>query len=135
MTPMQCVKRVGAATAIGVFVGVVISSAPVRAWDDDHDEDARVSQGFKIAPVPLNLAGKNKPLVGLGSYLVNASGGCDDCHSSGPPTEFTSTGNPYLRSPPFDGHPKINPATYLGAAEISARSQGHFLKSTSFPAT
>jgi hypothetical protein len=49
MTPMQCVKRVGAATAIGVLVGVVISSGPLRAWDDDHDEDARVSQGFKNA--------------------------------------------------------------------------------------
>jgi hypothetical protein len=114
MTPMQCVKGVGAATAIAVFVGVVISCGPVRAWDDDHDEDARVSQGFKIAPVPLNLAGKNKPLVGLGSYLVNASGDCNGCHSNGPATEFTPTGNPYLLSPPFGGHMKINPATYLG---------------------
>lgn len=117
MTPMQCVKRVGAATAIGVFVGVVISSGPVRAWDDDDLGDARVSQGFKIAPVPLNLARKNKALVGLGSYLVNAVSGCDDCHSMGPPTEFTRTGNPYLRIPPdgpFDGHTKINSDTYLG---------------------
>jgi hypothetical protein len=114
MTPMQCVKGVGAATAIAMFVGVVISCGPVRAWDDDHDEDARVSQGFKIAPVPLNLAQKNKELVGLGSYLVNASGGCNSCHSNGPATEFTPTGNPYFLSPPFDGHTKINPATYLG---------------------
>jgi hypothetical protein len=111
MTPMQCVKGVGAATAIGVLVGVVISSGPVRAWDDDA---ARVSEGFKIAPVPLNLAKKNKALVGLGSYLVNAVGNCNGCHSMGPPTEFTPNGNPYLLSPPFDGHPKINPATYLG---------------------
>ena len=114
MTPMQCVKGVGAATAIAMFVGVVISCGPVRAWDDDHDEDARVSQGFKIAPVPLNLAQKNKALVGLGSYLVNASGDCNGCHSKGPETEFTPTGNPYLLSPPFGGHTKINPATYLG---------------------
>ena len=47
MTPMQCVKGVGAATAIAVFVGVVISCGPVHAWDDDHDEDARVSQDSK----------------------------------------------------------------------------------------
>jgi hypothetical protein len=85
VTPMQCVKAVGAATAIGVLVGIVISSGPVRAWDDDHDEtarviDARVIQGFRIAPVPLNLARKNKALVGLGSYLVNASGACNSCH-------------------------------------------------------
>jgi hypothetical protein len=110
MTPMQCVKRVGAATAIGVLVGVVISSGRARAWDDD----ARVSQGFIIAPVPLNLAGKNKELVGLGSYLVNVTGDCNGCHSKGPETEFTPTGNPYLLSPPFGGHTKINPATYLG---------------------
>lgn len=116
MTPMQGVKGVGAAIAIGVLVGVVISSGRARAWDDDHDGlgDARVSQGFKIAPVPLNLQGKNKALVGLGSYLVNASGSCNSCHSMGPLTEFTPTGNPYLLSPPFDGHTKINPATYLG---------------------
>jgi hypothetical protein len=117
MTPMQCVKGVVAATAIGVLVGVVISSGRARAGDDDHDGlvDARVSQGFKIAPVPLNLARKNKALVGLGSYLVNATGGCNGCHSMDPATEFiTPTGNPYLLSPPFDGHTKINPATYLG---------------------
>jgi hypothetical protein len=110
MTPMQCVKRVGVATAIGVLVGVVIGSGPARAWDDDE----RASQGFKIAPVPLNLAGKDKALVGLGSYLVNASGNCNTCHSMGPPTEFIPTGNPYFLSPPFNGHTKINPATYLG---------------------
>jgi hypothetical protein len=100
---------VGATFAFGV--GVVISCGPARAWDDDE----RVSQGFKIAPVPLNLAGKDKTLVGLGSYLVNASGDCNGCHSMGPETEFiTPTGNPYFLSPPFTGHVKINPATYLG---------------------
>lgn len=117
MTPLQCVKGVGAATAIGVLVGVVIGSGQVRAGDDDHLGDARVSKGFQIAPVPLNLARKNKALVGLGSYLVNASGDCNGCHSNGPATEFTPTGDPYLLSPPggpFDGHTKINPATYLG---------------------
>ena len=29
-----------------------------------------------IAPVPLNLEGKNPALVGLGSYIVNAQGDC-----------------------------------------------------------
>ena len=117
MTPMQCVKGVGAATAIGVLVGVVISSGRARAEDNALNglADARVSQGFKIAPVRLNLAGKDKALVGLGSYLVNATGNCNVCHSMGPPgppTEFTPTGNPYLLT--FDGHTKTNPATYLG---------------------
>jgi hypothetical protein len=115
MTPMQFVKGVGAATAIGVLVGVVISSGYVRAEGDERDgDDARVSKGLKISPVPLNLVGKNRELVGLGSYLVNGSGDCNGCHSAGPQTEFTPTGNPYFLVPAFDGHAKVNPATYLG---------------------
>ena len=35
---------------------------------------ARVYRGFQIAPVPLNLEGKDCRLVGLGSYIVNAQG-------------------------------------------------------------
>lgn len=46
----------------------------------NHDL-TRVQQGLAISPVPMNLAGKNRDLVGLGSYLVNAVGGCNDCHS------------------------------------------------------
>ncbi len=117
MTPTQSIKAMAAVTAIGVFAGVVISSGQVRAWDADSPwlGDARVIQGFKIAPVPLNLARKNKALVGLGSYLVNAVGGCNDCHSAGPPAEFIfPTGNPYLLSPPFGGRTVINPKFYLG---------------------
>jgi hypothetical protein len=29
---------------------------------------------------PLDLHGKNRALVGLGSYIVNAQSGCNDCH-------------------------------------------------------
>lgn len=118
MTPTQSLKGMGAVTAIGVLVGIMFSSGLARAWDDDHDE--RVIQGFKIAPVTLNLTNKDKALVGLGSYLVNASGNCNVCHSAGPETEFTTSpnrtksGNPYFRSPPFTGETQINPATYLG---------------------
>ena len=47
-----------------------------RAQADDDGErngdEARVRRGFEIAPVPLNLEGKNRALVGLGSYIVNA---------------------------------------------------------------
>ena len=34
--------------------------------------------GYDIAPVTLNTRGKNALLVGLGSYIVNAQGGCND---------------------------------------------------------
>jgi hypothetical protein len=71
--------------------------------------DSRIERGFEIAPVPLKLEGKDPALVGLGSYLVNASGGCNDCHSAGPQTEYLPGGNPYFGQPT-----RINPATYLG---------------------
>lgn len=78
--------------------------------DDRGDaSDSRIEKGFEIAPVPLNLEGKNRALVGLGSYIVNTEG-CDDCHSAGPPTEYvTPTNNPYFGKPK-----KVNPKTYLG---------------------
>lgn len=56
-------------------------------------------RGFEIAPVELNLKGKNRALVGLGSYIVNAQGECDGCHSAGPQTQFLPGHNPYLGQP------------------------------------
>jgi hypothetical protein len=52
--------------------------------------------------------------VGLGSYIVNVQADCNGCHSAGPDTEFTPSGNPYLLPPVFSGKKKINPDTYLG---------------------
>ncbi|MGI8570906.1 MAG: hypothetical protein ACR2KT_18620 [Methylocella sp.] len=137
MTPMQWVKGVGAATAIGVLVGVVISSGRARAGDDDQDRlvNTRVSQGFKIAPVPLNLAEKNKALVGLGSYLVNAPApaivAIPWVLRPNSPLLETHT---FLVLPLTGTRKSIRPPTWV-VAEISARSQGHLLQSTSFPAT
>jgi hypothetical protein len=123
MTPLQFVKWVRAVTAIGVFVlaGAIFNSGYVRA-DNDEGADSRVSQGLTIAPVRLDLAHKNRALVGLGSYLVNAAGDCNGCHSAGPQTEFIVPGNPYLLS--FDGHERINPATYLGGGRSFGRFPG-----------
>jgi hypothetical protein len=117
MTPKQLVRGAGTVTAIGAFVvtAIVLSSPRMRANDDDHDGDSRVRRGFEIAPVHLNLARKNRELVGLGSYIVNGVGDCNGCHSAGPQTEFiVPTGNPYFLTPPFSGHEQINPAVYLG---------------------
>jgi cytochrome c553 len=84
----------------------------MRAQADDADQDSsRIRQGFAIAPVPLNLAGKNRQLVGLGSYLVNAVASCNDCHSAGPATAYAPGGNPYFKgSPPT----VVNQGSYLG---------------------
>ena len=97
-----------------------------RVHADDHGSDddwGRVWKGLEIAPVPLNLEGKNLKLVGLGSYLVNAVGSCNDCHSTGPATEFAPGGNPYFKGNP----PKvINQSVYLGGG----RSFGSLIPGT-----
>jgi hypothetical protein len=112
MTPRRFVKP---APAVAAFAAIVLaavgSSSPrVRAQDDGNDSDSRIEQGLAIAPVPLNLNGKNPALVGLGSYIVNATVPCNECHGAGPAiTQFLPGGNPYF------GQPKvINQATYLG---------------------
>jgi hypothetical protein len=98
-----------------VFLGV----AHVRANDDDRHDESRIKEGFRIAPVRLDLKGKNHDRVGLGSYLVNAVGGCNDCHtcpSYDPGPNGPSQGHdPY--GPPFGpvggGDGKINSKNYL----------------------
>ncbi|MDO9107199.1 MAG: cupredoxin domain-containing protein [Methylovulum sp.] len=40
-----------------------------------------ITQKPKRLPIALNLDGKNTDQVYLGSYIVNAQGGCADCHS------------------------------------------------------
>ncbi len=119
MTAKQFSRAAAAAAAlVGIVLGgMLISSTRVRAQDDEgskraHDQDdenSRVQIGFEIAPVPLNLQGKDRDLVGLGSYIVNAVVPCNDCHSAGPPTQYTGGHNPF-----FGQSPKVNPSTYLG---------------------
>ena len=48
---------------------------------------SEVQRGIDLAPVHLNLEGKNPQLVALGSYIVNAQGGCNDCHTCPPYAE------------------------------------------------
>jgi len=77
--------------------------------DDDGERDkggqSRVQRGFALAPVPLDLRGKNRDLVGLGSYIVNAQGACNDCHTCPP---YTLDHDPFAGG---DGAP--NAANYL----------------------
>jgi hypothetical protein len=102
------IYRFGFGAAV-VAAGWISLAAPVAADGYDPDHDPRIRIGFEIAPVPLNLRGKNPGLVGLGSYLV-ASGGCNDCHTASPSTEYAPGGNPYFKGNP----PKVvNQTTYL----------------------
>lgn len=112
MPPKTVFRATGVVAAVVTIVlaGMLISSLHVRANEDDSRDDPRIQQGFKISPVPLNLAGKDPDLVGLGSYLVNGVASCNDCHNPGPGVNaFVRGGNPFFGQPK-----KINPATYLG---------------------
>jgi hypothetical protein len=71
-----------------------------------NESQSEIQRGFEIAPVPLNLNGKNRGLVGLGSYLVNGPMDCLGCHTSG---LFLAGGDPFLGQPEM-----INTAAYLG---------------------
>jgi hypothetical protein len=111
MNPNRFIKPLaGTAVAFALIVaGTLIRSSRVMA-DDQHDGDeSRIQQGFRISPVPLDLSHKNRALVGLGSYIVNAQGDCNGCHSAGPATEFARGGNPYFGQPTV-----VNPDTFLG---------------------
>ncbi|HZZ92851.1 MAG TPA: hypothetical protein VFE23_09825 [Usitatibacter sp.] len=83
---------------------------------DDANGDSRIQAGYNLTPVPLNLAGKNRALVGLGSYLVNSSG-CNDCHTH---PSFATGHDPYLGQPE-----QINTAQFL----TGGRLFGPFIKS------
>src|SRR5258708_26670031 len=112
MAPTQICKPGGAIAAFAAIVhaGMGSSSPRTRAIADDNESnESKIQRGFEIAPVPLNLDGKNRELVGLGSYIVNAQGDCNGCHSAGPVTEFAPGGNSYFGQPE-----KINSSTYLG---------------------
>jgi hypothetical protein len=62
----------------------------------DDDFASRALIGLRIAPLPLNLEGRDPELVGYGSYLVNTVGLCSDCHSI---QQFAPGGDPFLGQP------------------------------------
>jgi hypothetical protein len=116
-------KQVLVVLTTTVFYGVIgvgCLSGVSRAQADGGEasiEQARISRGFEIAPVALNLEHKNPRLVGLGSYLVNAVGACNMCHSAGTATEYAKGGNPYFKG---NQPAVVNPATYLGGGRVFA---------------
>lgn len=74
------IQRHPVALAAAVTLSLSLSASAL-AGDDDNSE-SQIKRGREIVPmgVQLNLAGKNRALVYLGSYIVN-TGGCNDCHT------------------------------------------------------
>jgi len=119
-------KKRCTAFASGVVLAVLLAlsgSRPTIA-DDEEDEDGEESKiriGFAIAPVELNLKRKNRALVGLGSYIVNAQSSCYECHTS---PSYVPGGNPFLGQPE-----QINADDYLGGG----RQMGPFVSANLTP--
>ena len=90
----------GAALLCSLLAGKALAQTPPPL-------DDRARRGLAIVPegIKLNMAGRDRALVGLGSYLVNAAGGCNDCHTRPP---YAAGGDPYLGQPEV-----INAAQYL----------------------
>ena len=91
--------------SVAVLLGLAFAATMVNSTAKAEEFDSRIQQGLVIAPVKLKLHGLNPVLVGLGSYIVNAQGGCNDCHTNPPYAE---------NHDPFTGaRERINKAGYL----------------------
>ena len=104
----QQLSKMAAGAAVGL-AGIVLAAMlntphGVQAQGNEKDDEASLIHiGFAIAPVPLNLEGKNRDLVGLGSFIVNAQADCNGCHTAGGPPNFNyaNNGNPYFLNQPL----------------------------------
>jgi hypothetical protein len=95
---------------------VLVFAAMSFASSAHADEVQRqILRGFKIAPVPLDLHGKDAALVGLGSYIVNTTG-CNDCHTH---PNWADGHNPFLGQ-----RERINTAEYLAGGREFLTSAG-----------
>ena len=103
---MQRSRSIAAATAVAA--GIALMLLPVASVQADDLSPSQIQRGYEINPVPLNLKGKNRALVGLGSYIVN-SGGCNDCHTN---PSYAPGGNPFFGQPE-----QINTAGFLAGGQ------------------
>jgi hypothetical protein len=87
-----------------LMISTMLLTSAARAGEIEQ-----ILRGFEIAPVSLNLKGKDWALVGLGSYLVNTTG-CNDCHTH---PNWASPGNPYAGE-----KEQINTAQYMSGGRV-----------------
>jgi hypothetical protein len=129
MMQIQKLKKLTVTGSVAALVvaGLLFHTPSGQAQSaSDPIQLAKIQQGLKIAPVPLNMTGKDPNLVGYGSYLVNVANDCNFCHTAGGPPNFNfaAGGNPY-----FGQHPKkTDPTTYLagGTDFFSALPPGFY---------
>ena len=91
---------------VALLASAAVSVSASDLLRDFINSENPVKRGYALVPpgVVLNVAGKDRALVGLGSYVVNTSA-CVDCHSY--PT-YSPGGDP------FKGEPeRLNAEEYL----------------------
>jgi hypothetical protein len=92
------------------WLATLAAVVTLLSWSDPQAQElAQILRGYEIAPVSLNLKGKDWALVGLGSYLVNTTG-CNDCHTH---PNWAMGGNPFMGQPE-----QINTAQYLSGGRV-----------------
>ncbi len=99
---MKALVLVLVVVSLVVLAAVVYGQGPQA---QDPNTESRIQVGLAIAPVELDLHGKNRALVGMGSYIVNAQAACNDCHTC---PSFAPGHNPFA-----GGDGQVNSANYL----------------------
>lgn len=99
------------AARLAICLPALVIAALLQAPAARAQEFSQILRGYDIAPVQLNLKGKDWALVGLGSYLVNTTG-CNDCHTH---PNWAPNKNPYILS---QQPGEINAAEYMTGGRI-----------------
>jgi hypothetical protein len=136
MALKRVVKATLAVSAAGIIVLAGMQLSPQKVHADERDSWQNLSEiGLRIAPVPLNLRGKDPALVGLGSFIVNAQSDCNGCHTSSPTgAEYGPSNNPYLLFP-FNNPPwKVVAEYYLGGGQSFGPAGGAGISSGPYAA-
>jgi hypothetical protein len=106
LSTFAVVALFAAATVIGNF--------PLKGDDNNQNPGERELEVQTIFAFPrlikLNLQDKDPELVGLGSYIVNAQGGCNDCHTW---PSYSPGHNPFPAPFGVSGDGQVNSANYM----------------------
>ena len=100
-------REIGYLLACGTLVGLGLAVTQVVL---PAQGASKIQQGAAVAPVPLNMNGLNPALVREGSYIVNAQGGCNDCHTV---PSYAPGGDPFAGQPE-----QINAPCYLAGGAM-----------------
>jgi len=101
---LLCLSLALTALMVAIVSSPITVSSQSKLAAIGNNDESLIQRGFEIAPVPLNLQGKNRALVGLGSYIIN-TGGCNDCHTN---PSYAPGGDPFAGEPE-----QINVPCYL----------------------